>query len=333
MGAPVSIIVYSDFDCDLCAAFAESLLTILSLHPLQIRYTYRPYPLLQVNEKSAQAAAAFLAIDPEYAFMLHDALFTRRAEWRDLSSQDFRTWLISLAGELGQAQDSFADRMSSPATIRQIEQSVLSAQASGVPGVPFILINGKPHLVGTSAASLETAVRLELLPARQLPPPDFQDDGTAQDFVDLNLNRGLLRLRLLPKNAPLAVASFLHLSEQGWYDGSAFYRVIPNRWLEAGDPSNTGLGDPGYHFEREITPDMEFDKGGLVGLMNDGPGTNSARFFITLSPRPDLSGSATLFAEVIAGMDILQQAPARDPIDDIFSTPFLIIQDVEVVSP
>jgi len=92
-----------------------------------------------------------------------------------------------------------------------------------------------------------------------------------------------------------------------------FYRVIPGFAAQTGDPSGTGYGGPGYAFDDEISPDLNFDKAGMVGMANTGPGTNGSLFFITLAPRPSLDGKYTVFGQVVQGMDVVQKLTPRDP--------------------
>lgn len=328
---PVSIIVYSDFDCELCATYASRLEAVLERHSSEIRYTFRPFPLVQVHPRSAQAAAAFLAApDEETAYLIHDALFARRDEWKELTPTEFESWLLNLAGELGLATDEFERRLSAADTGDRVSSWVQEAQASAIPGVPYVLINQSPYLLGAREENLEATIRLELLQARGLPPPPAQPHLEMTQFATVELSQGQLTLQLLPDVAPRAVTSFIYLAENKWYDDSVFYRVIPGQWVESGDPTGTGLGDPGYHFDRELSPEMNYDQPGMVGLVNDGPGTNGSRFFITLEPRPDLAGTATLFARVVSGLELLETLPRREPLEDLFLPPPLRIETVVI---
>jgi cyclophilin family peptidyl-prolyl cis-trans isomerase len=120
-------------------------------------------------------------------------------------------------------------------------------------------------------------------------------------------------LQLYPEKAPQAVNNFVFLTRSGWYDAITFYRVLPGERAVTGDPSETGLGNPGYLFETEIVPGLSFSQAGMLAMDNDGPSTNGSRFFITLGPAPQLDGQYTIFGQVLSGLEILTELTARNP--------------------
>lgn len=120
-------------------------------------------------------------------------------------------------------------------------------------------------------------------------------------------------IQLFPDKAPLAVNSFLFLARQGWYDGVTFHRVLIGFAAQAGDPSGTGKGNPGYFFFNDEINDLKFDKPGMVGVANSGPNTNGSQFFITFAPEPHLDGGYTIFGQVISGLDVAEQLTLPRP--------------------
>ena len=108
-----------------------------------------------------------------------------------------------------------------------------------------------------------------------------------QYIATIHTEKGDIVIQLFPDKAPLAVNSFVFLARQGWFDGVTFHRVIPGFAAQAGDPSGTGKGNPGYFFNNEIS-DLKFDKPGMVGMANSGPDTNGSQFFITFAPAAHL---------------------------------------------
>ena len=130
-------------------------------------------------------------------------------------------------------------------------------------------------------------------------------------YAEIETNRGNIVLELDYKKAPVTVANFITLAEgenefitndtlkgKPFYNGLKFHRVIKDFMIQGGDPLGTGSGDTGYKFKDEIT-DMKFDKGGILAMANNGPGTNSSQFFITHLETPWLDGKHTIFGHVV----------------------------------
>jgi peptidyl-prolyl cis-trans isomerase A (cyclophilin A) len=137
-------------------------------------------------------------------------------------------------------------------------------------------------------------------------------------FATLHTTAGPIRIELFPNHAPKTVANFVDLAEgtkaytdprtgaagQGpYYDGVIFHRVIPNFMIQGGDPTGTGRGGPGYNFNDECHPELQFDRPYLLAMANagkrpDGSGTNGSQFFVTVSATPHLNFKHTIFGEV-----------------------------------
>jgi cyclophilin family peptidyl-prolyl cis-trans isomerase len=130
-----------------------------------------------------------------------------------------------------------------------------------------------------------------------------------KDLVVIETSMGTIELKLFRAQAPKTVDNFEGLAKKGYYNGLIFHRVIDNFMLQGGDPTGTGGGGEsiyGKDFEDEISPDLKFDRPGLLAMANRGPGTNGSQFFITLVPTPWLNTHHTIFGEVVAGMDVVQ---------------------------
>ena len=140
-------------------------------------------------------------------------------------------------------------------------------------------------------------------------------------FIDANeiyvatfkTEKGDVVVELDAKNAPITTNSFIFLVNEGFYDNTTFHRVIPDFMAQGGDPTGTGTGGPGYTIPDEITPDMHFNRPGLLAMANAGPNTAGSQFFITYGPAPWLDGKFTIFGEVVEGMDVLTKLTPRDP--------------------
>jgi cyclophilin family peptidyl-prolyl cis-trans isomerase len=123
---------------------------------------------------------------------------------------------------------------------------------------------------------------------------------------------GQFIVKLYPNKAPVTVNSFVFLARDGFYDGVTFHRVLDGFMAQAGDPTGTGAGGPGYKFNNEDS-DLKFDKKGMVAMANAGRDTNGSQFFITYGPFPHLDGGYTIFGQVVEGMDVVNNITRRDP--------------------
>lgn len=154
-----------------------------------------------------------------------------------------------------------------------------------------------------------------------------QKPEKSKEVAVIKTNMGTIELELFPKEAPKAVENFTKLANKGYYDGVIFHRVIDNFMIQGGDPTGTGRGGEsiwGKPFEDEFSPDLKFDKPGLLAMANAGPNTNGSQFFITLVPTPWLNNHHTIFGKVIKGMDVLQaigkvqtSKPYDKPVKDV----------------
>ena len=128
-------------------------------------------------------------------------------------------------------------------------------------------------------------------------------DTSNEILAEMNTNKGVIHLRLYPRQAPVTVANFVNLAKRGFYDGLSFHRVIDNFMIQGGCPLGSGTGGPGYKFEDECTPELRHDAPGKLSMANAGPGTNGSQFFITHVETPWLDGKHTVFGSVISGKD------------------------------
>jgi cyclophilin family peptidyl-prolyl cis-trans isomerase len=124
---------------------------------------------------------------------------------------------------------------------------------------------------------------------------------------------GDIVVQLHADKAPSIVNNFVFLAREGFYDGVTFHRVIANFMAQAGDPTGTGSGGPGYRFADEFHKDLRHDGPGVLSMANAGPNTNGSQFFITHIATPWLDGKHAVFGKVTAGLEVLMSIPPRDP--------------------
>jgi cyclophilin family peptidyl-prolyl cis-trans isomerase/protein-disulfide isomerase len=313
-GARVVLMVYSDFQCPYCARFAPILGQIAQAFPQDVQVVFRYFPL-DIHDKSLLAAQAAEAAGMQGKFWeMHDVLFTEQDTWAAFSPDQFEPWVKEQAKTIGLDTERFIDDMESDVVVQKVTQARDDAQAIPVPGTPFLVINGRPYQGPRDFESLSSIISLTKLQDRQfLNCPDMTINPQKTYLATIKTEVGDILLQLFPDKAPMAVNSFVFLARQGWYDNTIFYTVVPGYIAQAGDPSGSGIGGPGYAFSNEITATSRFDKPGVVGMANAGPNSNGSRFFITYAAAPDLDGDYTVFGQVIQGMDVANKLNPRDP--------------------
>jgi len=137
-----------------------------------------------------------------------------------------------------------------------------------------------------------------------------QESNVKSTIVVLETNQGNIELTLYPDKAPKTVENFVGLVKKGFYNGLIFHRVIRGFMIQGGDPTGTGSGGNslwGSTFADEFSPDLVFDKPGILAMANRGPDTNGSQFFITTAPTPWLNGHHTIFGQVTQGYDVVSK--------------------------
>jgi cyclophilin family peptidyl-prolyl cis-trans isomerase len=330
--APVSLLVYGDFQSPNTVLLARQIMDLRERYPDQIQYAFRIYPLLPVNSKASLAGeAALSAGSRDHFWEMHDLLILGYEEWSDLTREDFIAWILAEAPGVDPDPEQLEKDLLSRTYEKDMQTAFTEAVEAGIPGVPLLLINRIPYKLTIDPLNLEAAIRLEILRAGQFGDyPPFSIEPNQKYYADFQLNTGTLTLQLFPESAPVAVNSFVFLAEQGWFDNTEFHKVIPGVLVEGGDPSGTGFGDAGYYFQSELDPAQRFDRAGMVGMISISPGIHSSRFFITLDAIPALDGNMTILGRVIRGMEYLEPLEARDPAVDLLQPAELIIESVTI---
>jgi cyclophilin family peptidyl-prolyl cis-trans isomerase len=171
------------------------------------------------------------------------------------------------------------------------------------------------------------------------------DDGLYAEFVT---SKGNMIAELYYDKVPVTVANFVALAEgnhplvsdeykgKPFYDGITFHRVMDKFMIQAGDPTATGSGTPGYKFPDEFHPELKHDKPGVLSMANPGRDANGSQFFIMEFPWPSLDNKHAVFGQVIEGMEVHDsisnvkvinpQARNHKPVEDVVITTINIIR-------
>lgn len=223
-----------------------------------------------------------------------------------------------------QKQPSRAPKSNLPAYLAAaivIGVLVLSSLSLGNGNAP-VATDAPADMAVTSEVTMMTATA-EPVVAPEPPVAGKQYAAAPAMSIDVNkaytatikTPRGDIVIKLRPDLAPETVNSFVFLARDGYYNGLTWHRVIPDFMAQGGDPTGTGMGGPGYTVKGEFTDKVSFDKPGIVAMARPGNDVNGngSQFFITTAPATHLDGQYTIFGEVVAGQDIVNGIPVRDP--------------------
>jgi peptidylprolyl isomerase len=135
--------------------------------------------------------------------------------------------------------------------------------------------------------------------------------GTPELAMDLKDGRVIIQLR--PDLAPKAVARLITLTQQGFYNGTPFHRVIDGFMAQGGDPTGTGTGGSSLpNLPAEFSNDASFVTGTVGMARTSDPNTANSQFFICLAPQPSLNGQYTIVGQVISGMNYVNNIKKGD---------------------
>jgi peptidylprolyl isomerase len=135
-----------------------------------------------------------------------------------------------------------------------------------------------------------------------------------QNTLVLNLDSGGdVVIRLRPDLAPQHVARIKELTQEGFYDGVVFHRVIPGFMAQGGDPTGSGMGgsdkpDLPAEFSRE-----PHARGVASMARSQNPNSANSQFFICFDDSGFLDGQYTVWGEVIEGMEFVDALPKGEP--------------------
>ncbi len=144
--------------------------------------------------------------------------------------------------------------------------------------------------------------------------------------AEIHTEKGVMKVELYEKETPVTVANFVKLAKEGFYDGLAFHRVIPDFVIQGGCPfskdmSNprVGTGGPGYSINCETDAERQYHDRGVLSMAHAGKNTGGSQFFICHSRNntSHLDGAHTCFGIVYEGLDIIDDIRAGDEIETI----------------
>ncbi len=314
----VTILAYCSYQRPACKTLVLNLADLQNKYQDTVRVVFRHFPQLDSDDKSMLAAQAAEAAGVQNGFwQMNTELYTEQSTWSLMSADEFKTWVSGKAEELGLSKTQFEADMESSQVADKITKMVNEAAPLKISDTPVLFYNGILVKTLVNYESLEVLVKYFLLPDKAYDAcPEMTIDPSKQYLATFKTEKGEVIFELYPDKAPWAVNSFVFLARAGWFNGTDFFRVIPGFIVQGGDPSNSGLGAPGYVFSDEVDPSLRFDKPGVLAMTNSSPNENGSQFFVTYIALPEFDGKYTIFGQVVDGMDVLSSLRPRNPESD-----------------
>jgi len=183
---------------------------------------------------------------------------------------------------------------------------------------------------GADNAGSATAQAAQTTGEGQLHTATYKPNGN--EIAVIKTDQGTIRVKFYDKDAPNTVASFIELAQSGFYDKTAFHRVIPGFVAQGGDPQSKGMtpaqvvqaaaaqqlgtGGPGYNLKAEFNSRKHLE-GTVAMARSQSPDSAGSQFYICLAPQPSLDGQYTVFGQVVEGMDVVKKLTVGSIIDSI----------------
>ena len=147
--------------------------------------------------------------------------------------------------------------------------------------------------------------------------------------AEIHTAKGVMKVEFYEQDAPKTVENFTKLAKDGFYDGLAFHRVLPDFVIQGGCPNSregakgvAGTGGPGYKIDCELTGGNQHHDRGVLSMAHAGRNTGGSQFFICHSRNntAHLDRNHTCFGKVVEGLDVIDEIKAGDKIEKIVVT-------------
>ena len=135
--APVTLVLFSDFQCPYCKNFGETVKEVVKNYPNRVRLVFRQFPLTSIHTQAQRAAEASLCADAQGRFWeMHDQLFQNQSNLKD---EDLK----NRADKLGLDVAAFNACLNSARYSKQVDEDIRAGTAAGVEGTPALFVNGR----------------------------------------------------------------------------------------------------------------------------------------------------------------------------------------------
>lgn len=160
------------------------------------------------------------------------------------------------------------------------------------------------------------AAALALVFAAAVALPAMAATPAGTPHLMLQLKDGPVDIELLPQIAPATVERIVTLTEQGFYNGLKFHRVIDGFMAQTGDPNGDGSGGSKLPNIKGEFSDTPFVRGAVGMARANDPDSANSQFFIMFGDGSFLNGKYAVFGKVVAGMDVVDKIKRGNPNDN-----------------
>ena len=166
---------------------------------------------------------------------------------------------------------------------------------------------------GPPAPAKDSKLASPTAPAPTLRFADLSAEALKEYRVTLTTSIGKIEIEPLPEQAPETVRQFFYLCQMGFYDHTAWHRVVRGSFIQGGDlsthrpPLSPAEIDHVNHRLRLETGKLKHAPGTVSMARSQMPGSSETSFFICLARQPKLDGQYTIFGKVVSGMEVVEK--------------------------
>jgi peptidyl-prolyl cis-trans isomerase B (cyclophilin B) len=155
----------------------------------------------------------------------------------------------------------------------------------------------------------------------------------------IKTTEGDMVVQFWPEAAPKTVENFKALAKKGFYDGTAFHRIIKGFMIQGGDPNTKdptkeavfGQGGPGYSIKAEFNNHLH-QRGVISMARSRDPNSAGSQFFICDGDAPNLDHQYTAFGKLIKGEDVLRKIADTPVVASVTGEPSKPTKRIEIKS-
>lgn len=136
-------------------------------------------------------------------------------------------------------------------------------------------------------------------------------NGLSKATVVMTTDKGVIKFKFYPQDAPNTVNRIVELINTGFYNGLTFHRVVPGFVIQGGDPVGNGSGGSGQKLKAEFNSRRHLE-GAVAMARAADPDSADSQFYISLGTHPHLDRNYTVFGQVIEGMDVAKRIQVGD---------------------